>query len=435
MMDSKDPAVLNGRADLVRDVATGAHRRVSDESGTANSFSALTVQMPPLRLVAPLAVMALAPLVAASGARAQTRTTRAPLPHPAGRYAVGTEVLHVVDSSRATSRSIHTRPLTVQAWYPAQRGTGTDDVRYVERALLDSMMSARYLDLDSAAMRGWADVRVDARSRATSATPPSARGWPVVVLSHGMGVARANYTAIAEELASHGYVVLAVDHPIGGFTLAPGGRVLRPGIDSLHYPDHPLASIVRDWAIDDALVVRRATMLLGHGAGGVARVVLDTSRVAAIGHSLGGAAALQACLAQPLFDACADMDGAVFGDVETERIGKPILVLLSEPDHADRPPPRDSAEAARRERFAQMGRERDSTWTAICARQGDAPCYVAKLTGTGHFSFSDAPFQIPSELQGVGATLTPAAMHRAMADRLLTFLGATIRVSASSTRS
>jgi dienelactone hydrolase len=381
--------------------------------------------------ISPLPWRIVAALTIAAGARsaaAQAWSTRAPLPQPTGRHAVGTVVLHVVDSSRATSRSIRTRPLTVQAWYPARAGTGTDDVRYLaEPGLLDSMESVGYLDLKPVEMRGWADVRVDARARATSAAPPDARGWPVVVLSHGMGVARAHYTAIAEELASHGYVVLAIDHPIGGFTLAPDGRVLRPGADSLHYPERPLASIVRDWARDDALVVRRAAMLLGQEAGGRAVVQLDTTRVAAIGHSLGGAAALQACLSQPLFDACADMDGDAFGDVETERIGKPILVLLSQPDHSHRSPPRDSAEAAQRERFAQMGRERDSTWTAICARQGDAPCYVAKLIGTGHFTFSDAPFQIPTELQGVGATLSPDAMYRATTRRLLAFLDSTLR--------
>ena len=68
-----------------------------------------------------------------------------------------------------------------------------------------------------------------------------------------------------------------------------------------------------------------------------------------------------------------------------------------------------------------MGRERDSTWSAICALQHGAPCDVVKVLGTGHFSFSDAPFQFPAQLQGVGATLGPAEMHRVIARRLLEF--------------
>jgi len=121
------------------------------------------------------------------------------------------------------------------------------------------------------------------------------------------------------------------------------------------------------------------------------------------------------------------MDGDVFGDVETSGIGKPILVLLSRPDHRGRPPARDSADSTRRQEFARMGRERDSTWRAICARQRGAPCFVVKLVGTAHFSFSDAPFQMPSQLRDVGATLTPAMMHRAMVDRVLDFLNHELR--------
>ena len=379
------------------------------------------------RRVSALVTAGLALVSASSSVRAQPWSLRTPLPLPTGAHTVGTDVLRLVDSSRATSRSIRTRPLTVQRWYPARRGTGAPASYLAEPSLLDSMMRIGYFDLEPDEMSGWRDVRLHARLGAQAAAPPDSRGWPVVVLSHGFGAARAHYSALAQELASHGYVVLAIDHPIGGFTLAPDGSVLRPGADSLHYSGSPLASVVRDWAIDDAFVVRRAAALASRGSESVGTVAIDTTRVAAIGHSLGGAAALQACLSQPLFDACADMDGDVFGDVETNGIAKPILALLSQPDHRARPPARDSAESARREAFARMGRERDSSWTAICARQRGSPCFVVKLVGTAHFSFSDAPFQMPSRLRGVGATLTPAEMHRTMAVRLLDFLDHELR--------
>ena len=46
---------------------------------------------------------------------------RRPLPSPRGRYAVGTTVVHMTDSTRATARALRVRPLTVQIWYPAKR--------------------------------------------------------------------------------------------------------------------------------------------------------------------------------------------------------------------------------------------------------------------------------------------------------------------------
>jgi dienelactone hydrolase len=361
-------------------------------------------------------------------AQVQDRSTRTPLPSPSGSFAVGVGTLHFTDSTRATSRSIRTRPLTVQLWYPAQRGSGTGLASYVtEPGLLDAMVRDTYLDLDSATMRQWSHMRLAARANARPAAPPDVRGWPVLVLSHGMGVARMHYSALAQELASHGYVVLAIDHPIGGFTLAPDGRLLRPGVDSLHYAERPIISAVRDWAIDDAFVLRHTSALLRAPSASRVTLDIDTTRAGVLGHSLGGAAALQACRAPSSFVACADMDGAPFGDVETQGVGKPMLVLLSEPDHRHQPLPRDSAEAAGRRRFAAMGRERDSTWSAICALQRGAPCYVVKLRGTGHFSFSDAPFQFPAELRNVGATLSPAEMHRAISSRLLAFFDRFVR--------
>ena len=76
------------------------------------------------RRVSALVTAALALVTIPSLAPAQPWSLRAPLPPPTGAHAVGTDVLHIVDSSRATSRSIRTRPLTVQRWYPARRGTG-----------------------------------------------------------------------------------------------------------------------------------------------------------------------------------------------------------------------------------------------------------------------------------------------------------------------
>jgi len=378
--------------------------------------------MASLRRARSLFALAVACVIITSPAAAQEWTTRTPLPTPTGPFAVGVGTLHFTDSTRATSRSMRTRPLTVQLWYPARRSSVAERAPYVtEPALLDAMVRDGYLDLDSATIRDWARVRLVARRDAPPAAAPSARGWRVLVFSHGMGVARMHYAALLQELASHGYVVLAIDHPIGGFTLDPSGRLLRPGVDSLHYPARPMISLVRDWAIDDAVVLRRVAALLRTPSASRVTLHLDTTRAGVAGHSLGGAAALQACRPPSAFVACADLDGAPFGDVETEGAGKPILVLLSEPDRRRDPPPRDSAKSARRRRFAAMGRERDSTWSAICALQRGVRCDIVKLRGTGHFSFSDAPFQFPAQLRGVGATMSPVEMHHTIARRLLDF--------------
>jgi dienelactone hydrolase len=361
-------------------------------------------------------------LLAAAGASGQAPgwVDRQAIPAPTGPFKVGTLTLRMTDSSRATSRHIATRPLTVQVWYPGRTAEReARGVPYVaDRGLLDSMITRGYLDLKPEEIRPWADLTLAAVDDAPPAPSPRS-GWPVLVLSHGFGASRTQYAILSQELASHGYVVLAVDHPMGGFSLDPQGRVLTVGVDSLPYQDHPLAHVVLDWAADASFVVREARKRLAAGLGIV--ILLDSARVGMLGHSLGGAAALQACRSEAGVRACADMDGYPFGEVEQQGVGKPFLTLLSQPDQRNRPPARDSAETARREQFAQMGRERDSTWLAISARYPSVPSFIVKLRGTGHLSFSDAPFEAPALLRDVGATLSPQEMNRLVSRYLMAF--------------
>jgi dienelactone hydrolase len=306
------------------------------------------------------------------------------------------------------------RPVTAQAWYPSLHGQ-QPKARYVEqRPLLDAMVIEKYQDLPAAQIRPWGQLKLSASSGATPANSPSGRGWPALVFSHGFGVSRVSYSALAQELASRGYVVFTVDHPYGGFMVAPDGRLLQPGGDSLRRRlgsasnpvtvDSALAWDARRWAMEGVSVLRRAAARRT-GVPALASLSIDTMHVGMLGHSLGGAAALQGCRDDAIFRACADMDGAPVGDVERNGVPKPILVLLSQPAPSNSPP-KDSIERAHREDFSRMGRERDSTWLAISGRNASIPAFIVKLPGTAHFSFTDAPFLMPSLLQGTGSTLS-----------------------------
>ncbi len=234
-------------------------------------------------------------------------------------------------------------------------------------------------------------------------------------------MARAHYSALSAELASRGYVVLVPDHPIGGFTFAPDGRVLTPGSDSLHYDrsvEGVLPPVVRDWAADAAFLIDRLVDQPVRPGSAVLQV--DTRRVGMIGHSLGGAAALQACRSHDVIRACVNMDGHPFGDVEEGGVGKPFLTLLSQPDRMSIPPA-NGEEAEARATMETMGRERDSLWTAIQAEHDSVPSFVLKLKGTAHMSFSDAPFQMVAQMAGVGATMSPELTHHLVSEVVLAF--------------
>ena len=112
-----------------------------------------------------------------------------------------------------------------------------------------------------------------------------------------------------------------------------------------------------------------------------------------LGHSFGGAAALEACRLDARLLACADLDGLPFGPVRTEGVGRPALVLLSQPVDSD-------AELAARGRtraeWEAMGRDRLADLSHLLGLGAEAEEAVVEVRGTGHHSFSDAPFVTPS---------------------------------------
>jgi platelet-activating factor acetylhydrolase len=45
-----------------------------------------------------------------------------------------------------------------------------------------------------------------------AAAPHVARTWPLVLFSHGLGCCRTTYSRVCYDMASHGFVVVAVEH-------------------------------------------------------------------------------------------------------------------------------------------------------------------------------------------------------------------------------
>ncbi|GAB3811985.1 hypothetical protein GCM10027605_52970 [Micromonospora zhanjiangensis] len=156
----------------------------------------------------------------ASAAPAEAGPVRLSLPAPTGPYPVGTVPLHLVDRSQPDPLAGpgRYRELMVSVWYPAR------DVRRYPLAPWMTGASMRAL-LDSA---GFDPDAVTAPLTAGHEGAPvrrTGRRLPVVVYSHGAGSHRSDTTIVVQELASHGYVVVTVDHTYDGYGEFPDGRV------------------------------------------------------------------------------------------------------------------------------------------------------------------------------------------------------------------
>lgn len=153
---------------------------------------------------------------------------------------------------------------------------------------------------------------------------------PLVVFSHGSFGTRESNVVQYRELASHGYVVCAIEHTYQSLgTTGPDGE--RAGLDSGYRrqlmrsnDDTPeqrteLTELFREWmsvrTADIGFVLDTVISRADAGEGGVYRLV-DTSRIGLMGHSMGGAAALAVGRMRDDVSAVIALEAPFMGDVQ-----------------------------------------------------------------------------------------------------------------------
>ncbi|MFG1842558.1 alpha/beta hydrolase family protein [Micromonospora sp. NPDC049175] len=221
----------------------------------------------------------------ATAATADPGLVRLTLPQPTGPYRVGTVSLHLVDRSQPDPLAGpgRYRELMVSVWYPAR------DVRRYPRAPWMTPASMRAL-LDSAEFAPDAALAPLTAGHEGAPVRHSGRRLPVVVYSHGAGSHRSDTTIVVQELASHGYVVVTVDHTYDGFSEFPDGRVTvrEDNVDSTPWTYTRDVRFVLDQIADLAdgrnPDVDHTPLPAGLGA------ALDLSRIGMFGWSKGGTA-------------------------------------------------------------------------------------------------------------------------------------------------
>ena len=307
-------------------------------------------------VLAALSVVALALAAGSQTPVAGSATVTLNVPTPTGAFHVGTRSLALTDRARREPQVANSaRSLVIQVWYPASGGH--------RRASYAPPAVARFLASSAGVQPALLEsVKLDA----TADSRPLARrgGWPVVLFSPGFGVERELYAGLVEDLASHGYVVVAIDHPHDASIVQfPDGHVVRPS---------------REMDIRAALSVRVAdtrfvlTELARMERAGVFAGRLDLKHVGMFGHSLGGAATASAMLVDARIDAGADLDGLLFEDARPRGLSRPFMLMTADPGFAADP-------------------NRAGFWSRL-----RGPHYAVDLKNARHFAFSDLVFLAPN---------------------------------------
>jgi dienelactone hydrolase len=245
------------------------------------------------------------------------------LPEPTGPCPAGTTSLWLTDVSRPDpwAAGVNARELMVSLWYPAAP-SGERRARYMTPAESELQLTSR--GITGVPADALSTVRTNAVSDAALAG--SQRALPLVVLSPGFTNSRSVLTALAEDLASHGYVVAGIDHTYESFATAfPDGRVTTClARETRGRGEGFWEKLVAGRAADVSFVLSELT---GAHPAWTGAALIDPSRIAMAGHSIGGGAAIPAMLADSRIRAGIDMDGTIPAPIPDHGLSRPFLFL------------------------------------------------------------------------------------------------------------
>ena len=272
------------------------------------------------------------------------------LPTPTGAFAVG-RTTYVWSDAAQEDRMAPTpgtkRELFVWIWYPAaprQTSQTVDD--YLPTPWLTALQQQVSPVITNFLRRDGRRVRV--HSIRDAEVSPQQRSYPVVFLRAGLAALTTDYTTLAEDLASHGYVVVGFDAPYRSFVVVfPDGRTIarapQNNADLVEgsAKQQLAVKLVEAWSADMSFALDQLERLDASDHAGKFLGRLDLQRIGVFGHSLGGATALQFCHNDARCKAGIDVDGAPLGNVIAEGVTQPFLFLLgdhgNEPDAETRP--------------------------------------------------------------------------------------------------
>lgn len=284
------------------------------------------------------------------------------LPEPTGPYSVGIIDRELIDTERG-------RRLMASIWYPAASGGTIAPLTHHPDEITTAL--GNLFGLPGLLLQHLRYFELSAHENAPLAVEGAP--FPVLIFSHGMVGLRLQNSSTLQELASWGYVVVALDHTdAAAVTVFPDGEarlydLARFGVPSNVEPDTAMMNeyvfpvwvadqrfvydLLERWQVDDPLLTDR----------------LDLTRIGSFGHSFGGASALEVCRVEPRCRASVNMDGGLYGDTALLPAVRPLLLMTS----AD---------------SAQYG-ETVSEWTQMITN-ATAPAYWLGLPDSTHLSFT-----------------------------------------------
>ena len=286
-------------------------------------------------------------------------------PRPTGEYTVGLQALFLEDSTRPETISNiegDKRKLTIKIWYPSNQ-----KVRHPEKYYDEGHSDA------FAQSKGMPEFIFSHFSRTKTNHEKNLQvinsgSLPVIVLSHGLMLNTELYNSIIDEIVSHGYIVVGIDHTYETPLSIHGDKKILWSqdhlngmnsnldwdrflqlIDEFKKEDKPQRklSIMKEmvralpysesldrWSADIAFVIDKLEEFNDSEKSFLFRKI-NLDQIGILGHSRGGAAAVQHASEDKRVKAAVNMDGDQWGRLIDTTLVTPIMAMYADRNYED----------------------------------------------------------------------------------------------------
>ncbi len=235
------------------------------------------------------------------------------LPTPTGPDTIGSTTHHWIDQSRmewfTDENRNDRRQIMVQFWYPGILNDNAIRSPYIDNIDLRAKTMAAAGGFPSFLVR---HIDLTQTNSYENLQPnPASAPYPIVLISHGITGMRHLHTSLAENLASHGYFVLSVDHSYdANLTVFPDGSMADYRSDITGHPD---SMSIREKQIytraaDISFIIDQLEKIQSGKIKHPLNGYLDLDKIGVTGHSFGGGTSTLASYVDNRIKATAVMD-------------------------------------------------------------------------------------------------------------------------------
>ena len=248
------------------------------------------------------------------------------LPRPTGAYNVGISTHFLKDASRNYNGE-KSRPLLVHIYYPSVEIQKEYPLYLADAMHLYKQKLARtYQPEDLEYLDGINDWAMPDAPIAAENSP-----FPVLFFSPGFLMAAQLYSSLIEEMASHGYVVVAINHTDACWPVVfPDGSspVVLPELVNVF--SNTQRSYLQTFDMTQETWVKDIEFVISWLRNQPLAKSLDFSRMGIFGHSFGGSVAMEATRQNKDFKAIANLDSMLFGPSWDKPLETPSLFVVAE---------------------------------------------------------------------------------------------------------